>query len=207
MKNILLLIIFLMFSCNNKKNQDLIRQKESVNIIQTILEQKGIEMVSDFPNEKELPISLNLKKVIVNSKCFEESIATNKITVIKLPEKSFTNLGEVCIEKIYKSKPINNSFFLIKDSLEIVNQNESLKMFKIPKSITQKFKTVELTENLKIAEKYIQFSIPIFSKDNTKAYLEFDHYSNNENSYGNSIYLEKIAGKWQIKYIEINWRI
>jgi hypothetical protein len=207
MKNILLLFVLTLLSCNAKKNEDLIRQKESINIIQTLIEQKGLEMVRDFSTEKELPICLNLKKVIVKTKCFEETKANDKIIVIKLPKKSFTNKGEVCIEKIYKSKPINDSFFFKNDSLNIVNQNETFKTFKIPTSITQKFKTVELTKNLKITEKYIQFSIPIFSKDNTKAYLEFDHYSNNENSYGNSIYLEKTNGKWKIKYIESNWAI
>jgi hypothetical protein len=207
MKNILLLFILTLLSCNAQKNEDLIRQKESINIIQTLIEQKGLEMVRDFSTEKELPICLNLKKVIVKTKCFEETKSNDKIIVIKLPEKSFTNKAEVCIEKIYKSNPINDSFFFKNDSLNIVNQNETFKTFKIRTSITQKFKTVELTKNLKTTEKYIQFSIPIFSKDNTKAYLEFDHYSNDENSYGNSIYLEKINGKWKIKYIEINWAI
>ncbi|MFN7099595.1 MAG: hypothetical protein ACK4M4_04395, partial [Flavobacterium sp.] len=155
----------------------------------------------------ELPICLNLRKVIVNNKCFEETGANDKMIIVQLPEKSFINQGEVCIEKIYKSNPIGNSFFLKKDSHNIINQNKTLKTFIIPKSITQKFKTVELTKTSKIAEKYIQFSIPIFSKDNTKAYLEFDKYIDNENSYGNSIYLEKTNGKWEIKYVERHWAI
>lgn len=207
MKNILLLIILFIVSCNNEKSQELIRQKESINIIQTIIQEKGIEIVQDLGNDNKIQICLNLKKIIINAKCFEDIKANNKLIVIKFPKKSFTNQGEVCIEKIYKSKPINNSFFLIKDSLNILNQNEILKELKIPNSITQNFKTVELTENLKTAKKYIQFSIPIFSKDNTKAYLESDYYSDNENSYGNSIYLEKKNGKWKIKYIEGNWSI
>ncbi|MDI5899506.1 hypothetical protein [Flavobacterium yafengii] len=207
MKNILLLFLLTLLSCNTKKNEDLIRKKETLNIIQTLIKQNGLDMVRDFPTQKELPICLNLKKVIVNNKCFEETKANDKIIVVKLPEKSFTNQGEVCIEKIYKSKPIDNSFFLKKDSHNIVNQNETFKTFIIPKSITQKFKTVELTKKSKTTEKYIQFSIPIFSKDNKKAYLEFDKYTDNENSYGNSIYLEKTNGKWKIKYIERHWAI
>jgi hypothetical protein len=207
MKNILLIFVLTLLSCNSKKSEELIREKESIIIIQTLLEEKGLEMVSDFRTEQKLPICLNLKKVIVKTKCFEETKTNDKISVIKFPEKSFTNQAEVCIEKIYKSRPINNSFFLKNDSLNIVNQNETFKAFKIPKSITQKFKTVELTKNLKITEKYIQFSIPIFSKDNKKAYLEFDKYTDNENSHGNSIYLEKTNGKWKIKYIERLWAI
>jgi len=200
------LVILILLSCDNKKEK-LIRQKESINIIQTLIEQKGKEMVRDFSTEKELPICLNLKKIIVKNKCFVETKANDKILTVKFPKKSFTNIGEVCIEKIYKSKPIENIFFLKRDSLDIVNQNETFETFKIPKSIIKKFKTVEQTKNLKITKKYIQFSIPIFSTDNTKAYLEYDHYSNNENSYGNSIYLEKKDGKWKIKYVEGNWSI
>jgi hypothetical protein len=207
MKNILLVFILTLLSCNSKKNEELIREKELIIIIQTLLNEKGLEMVSDFRSKQKLPICLNLKKVIVNTKCFEQTKTNDKTVVIKFPEKSFTNQAEVCIEKIYKSRPINNSFFLKKDSLNIVNQNETFKAFKIPKSITQKFKTVELTKSSKITEKYIQFSIPIFSKDNNKAYLEFDHYSDNENSYGNSIYLEKVNGKWKIRETKGNWDI
>ena len=207
MKNILFLIILFLVSCNSEKSQEFIRQKESIKIIQTLIEEKGLEMVRDLRNGNKLPICLNLKKNIINAKCFEDINANNKLIVVKLPEKSFTNQGEICIEKVCKSKPINNSFFLLKDSLNILNQNQTLKELKIPKSITQGFKTVESTENLKITEKYIQFSIPIFSEDNTKAYLEFDYYSDNENSYGNSIYLEKKNGKWKIEYIKGNWNI
>lgn len=207
MKNSLLILILTLLSCNSKKSEELIRQKESIIIIKSLLKEKGLEMVSDFRTEQKLPICLNLKKVIVKTTCFEQTKTTDKISAIKFPEKSFTNQAEICIEKIYKSRPINSSFFLKNDSISIVNQNETFKALKIPKSITKKFKTVELSKSLKITEKYIQFSIPIFSRDNTKAYLEFDHYSGNENSYGNSIYFEKSNGKWKIKYIEGNWAI
>ncbi len=198
--------MLMLLSCNSKK-ENLIRQKESINIIQTIIDQKGIEIVKDLSTESELPICLNLKKILVNNKCFVETKTNDKIRSIKLPEKTFTNEGEVCIEKIYKSNPIENIFFLKNDSLDILNQNETFKTFKIPKSIVGKFKTIEQTKNNKIAEKYIQFSIPIFSTDSTKAYIEFDHYSNNDSSYGNSIFVEKRNGKWNIKYVEANWSI
>ena len=204
MKKTILLFVFILLSCNDKK-ESLIRQNETLNIVKTIIKEKGLEIVKDYPNENELPICLNLKKIIVTNKCFIETKQDNKITVVKLPEKSFTNNGEVCIEKIYKSKPIDNIFFLKKDSLDIINQNETFKTFKIPKSITGKFKTLEQTKNFKVTEEYIQFSIPIFSTNNEKAYIEFDNYTKNENSYGYSIYLEKKKGKWKIKSIERNW--
>lgn len=206
MKKLLLLFVFILSSCTDKK-ESLIRQNETINIIETLLKQKDSEVITYYQNEDQLPICLNLKKILVSNKCFIETKPDNKIIFVKFPKKSFTNTGEVCIEKIYKSMPIENSFFLRKDSLDIINQNTTFKTFKIAKSITGNFKTLEQTKNLKTTKKFIQFSIPIFSKDNTKAYLEYDHYSDNENSYGNSIYLEKIKGKWKIKSIERNWAI
>ncbi|MGG5576127.1 hypothetical protein ACPDHL_02145 [Myroides sp. C15-4] len=205
MKNILVLFILTLLSCNSKNREELIREKESIHIIQALLEENGLEMARFFCVEKKIPICLNLKKIMVNTRCFDKTKTNEEIVEKQLPEKSFTNLGGVCIEKIYGSRSFDNSFFIKNDSLDIVKQNETIKAFKIQKNITQKFKTVELTERIKIDETYIQFSIPIFSKDNTKAYLEFDYYSVNEDSFGISIYVEKVNGKWKIKYTARNW--
>jgi hypothetical protein len=205
MKNSLMIFLVAFFSCNSNDSKNLIRQKESIEIIKTIIEEKGIELTRSFPNKQEHPICLNLKKVIVNNKCFDNTKVNNEVKIVKLPDRSFTSNGEVCLEKIYKSRPIRNFFFLTKDSVDVMNQNNAIKAFKITKNITKKFKTVESSKELSVAEKYIQFSIPIFSKDNTKAYLEYDFHTDNNDSFGKSFYLEKVNGKWKIKFIEKNW--
>lgn len=207
MKNILVLFILTLLSCNSKNGEELIREEETITIIQTLLEEKGLEMPIDFYSEQKIPICLNLKKNIVNTKCFERTKTIDELVGKPLPEKTFISQGGVCIEKIYRLRPIDNSFFMKNDSLDIVKQNDIIKAIKIPKSIIQNFKTVEFTQSLKITEKYVQFSIPIFSKDNTKVYLEFDYYAGNESSSGISLYLEKVNGKWEVKYIERNWDI
>lgn len=112
-----LLIIILALSCSDKKSQDAAYKNETLSIIQSLLEQKGIKMVRDYPTNQNVPIYINLKKIIINAKCFETVKASNKIVIIKLPEKSFTNHGEVCLEKIYKSKPISNVFLKLKTLL------------------------------------------------------------------------------------------
>ncbi len=206
MKNILLLFILVFLSCNDK-TEDLKRQKESIAIIQTLIDNQEMALTKDIYNNEELPICLNLKKIKIDTKCFAKTKVTNKVEIIKFNERSFISIGNVCIEKIYRSNPINDSFFLKSDSLNIAQQNETFKTYTIPKYITKTFKTVELSKKLKIIEKYVQFSIPIFSNNYNKAYIEFDKHTNNQNSYGNSIYLEKINGKWKIKYIENNWAI
>ena len=107
MKNMLMLFVLILLSCNNKK-ENLTRRNECINIIQTLIGPNGLEMEKNFSTKYEIPICLNLKKNIVNNKCFVETKSDNKIKIVKLPEKSFTSNGEVCIEKLYKSKPINH---------------------------------------------------------------------------------------------------
>ena len=46
-------------------------KKETLNIIQTLIEENGLDMVRNLPTHIELPICLNLRKVIVNNKCFD----------------------------------------------------------------------------------------------------------------------------------------
>ena len=206
MKKIIFLFLLILLSCN-KNDSNVIRQKQIISIIQTLLNEKETELTNDIPNEEALPICLNLKKIIVDNTCFVKNKSDTKVGVFALSETTFTSKGSTCIEKIYKSKPIEDIFFRKEDSLDILKQNDFFNEFKIPKSIIKTSKTVEKTKNVKVVKKYLQFSIPIFSSDNTKAYLEYDHHSNGENSYGNSVYLEKINGKWKIKYIERNWSI
>jgi hypothetical protein len=76
----------------------------------------------------------------------------------------------------------------------------------IPKNISKRAKTIFLTElkNQKINTEYIIISIPIFSSDNKKAYVEIDYYSKNRN-FGESFFLEKIGEKWKVVYRLGNW--
>src|SRR5690606_20552213 len=101
------------------------------------------------------------------------------------------------------SKPIKNIFFHYTDSTTLVEQNRCLNNLTIPKSALGKFKFTCL-ENGKIPERYIQFSFPIFSKDNKKAYIEYDQYNGFDGG-GQSIYLQKIRGKWKVIEITRNW--
>lgn len=206
MNRILLLIAFVTLSCNKKNCQETVRETEAINLFQNLIDEKGKDLVADFPSSKNLPIYLNTKKVIIDATCFRKEEASNQNIVIKIIEDPFKSKGQVCIEKFYKSKLDNDVFFLAKDSLNLLNQNECVQNFIIPKSVIKNYTSIQFTKDIKSTDEYIQFSFPIFSSDNKKAYLEYDHYSKIER-YGNSIYLEKINGKWKIKYIDGNWSI
>ena len=204
MKQLSILIIVMMFGCGSKDCQEELRKAETINIIKDLLEQKEMNFVSDFPSKEELPICINLKKVIVKTNCFEELPKKRVVTITLSPKKTYITKDEICVELIYMSKPIKDGFFLVKDSSDMVHQNECFQSFTIPKSMLKNHKTVEYSKETTRAEKYIQFSIPIFSKDNKKAYLEFDHYSRPD-SYGYRLYLEKVNQKWIIKDVQRGW--
>jgi len=50
MKNSLMIFLVAFFGCTNNDSKNLIRQKESIEIIKTIIEEKGIELTRSFPN-------------------------------------------------------------------------------------------------------------------------------------------------------------
>lgn len=194
----------MMFGCGSKDCREEIRKAETINIIKDLLEQEEMNFVSDFPSKEELPICINLKKVIVRTNCFEKVKNTDVITTVKLPVRTFLSEGEVCIEQLYSSKPIKDGFFMLKDSSDIVNQKNCNQSVIIPRDIVKNFKTVVYSDKTPIAKRYVQFSFPIFSKDNKRAYVEFDHHSTLER-YGNGLLLEKINGKWKIVEILRGW--
>ncbi|MEN2402487.1 hypothetical protein GKZ90_0022040 [Flavobacterium sp. MC2016-06] len=204
MNKLLPFLLLLLLGCDSKNCQKTIRETEAINLLKDLIEQDGSNLVSDFPSSKDLPICLNLKKIIIETDCFKEP--TRPAKIIKPPKRSFTNQGKICIEFFNKSRQMKSYFFSKKDSLNFINQNECIYKLLIPKSITKNFKTVQRTKTIDITEEYIQFSFPIFSSDNTKAYLEYDHHSKNE-SYGYSFYLEKINKKWKVKYFATSWAI
>ena len=59
-------------------------------------------------------------------------------------------------------------------------------------------------KNDNITNEFIIFSIPIFSSDNKKAYIEIDIYSKMYR-HGESYFLEKNKGKWRVIYSATNW--
>ena len=94
-------------------------------------------------------------------------------------------------------------FFTSKDSLCLLQQNLNPKKLKIDKNFAEKLNLTTKEEELnkrKTDRKYNYFEItmPIFSLDKNKAYLEINHYCGGLCGSGKSIFLKKINGKWKI---------
>lgn len=192
-KIITFLLLIVIFSCNkNQSCRDIekIRKIETTNIIQTFI---------DSTSKTSLPICTSLKKLTIRTDLKAQmKIQDSKVAIKLLPKEDLISKNsEIFIEKLLTT----NSIFNQKDSLNFVTQNFYLPNFYIPKEISKRTKTISLSElkRQKTTTGYIIISIPIFSSDNKKAYVEVDYYSKNRN-FGESYFLEKNGEKWKIVY-------
>jgi hypothetical protein len=197
-KLILILIVSLSFiKCKNINNE-------------TEFEYSQITDINDVVNAVILEDSLNVLKNRKESEMFCEELIKLDIYI---PEKIKDNepippppppsFNDISIENLLYYKIENEMFFTSKDSLCLLRQNLNPKKLKIDKNLAEK---INLTTKIKEINKrkigkpysYFEMTIPIFSLDKNKAYLELNHYCGSLCGSGKSIYLKKINGKWKI---------
>lgn len=192
------IFLIVMISCNKNQSctdNEQIRKTETSIIIQTLI---------DSTAETSLPICTSLKKLNIRTDLKEQNKIKDSVSIIKLAPigNIISQNTEIFIEKLIVVKSVFNQ----KDSLNFVSQNFCLSNLYIPKNISKSAKTISLDElkNQKINTQYMMISIPIFSSDNMKAYVEIDYYSKNRN-FGESFFLVKIGEKWKVVYSRGNW--
>jgi len=195
MRHIISLLLFLfLLSCKKTENKSQIEISNTKDINEIVL----AIIIED---------SLNVTKNATNSKMFcNELIKLN----IYIPEKSkdgeivpLSPLSRyaVSIEELIHYK--KSEFFKVKDSLHLLKQNSNPQKFKIDKIIFDKINltTKEIENNKKKTGKpfdFYEMTIPVFSSDNQKAFVQLNHYCNGLCGNGVSLFLEKINGKWKI---------
>ena len=197
MKRIFIIVFICLLFANCKKNNSEFEDSElkDINqIVKTVI----------------LEDSLNVLKSKIESKMFCENLIKLDIYI---PEKRKANepiplppppsFNDVSIENLLYYKIENQTFFTSKDSIFLLEQNLKPNKLKIENEIIEKInatsKNIELQKK-KIGKSYnyYEMTIPIFSKDKQKAYLELNHYCGGLCGSGKSIYLKKINGKWKI---------
>jgi hypothetical protein len=197
-KLILILLVSLLFTkCKNNNNEIEIgspKINEINKIVKTII----------------LEDSLNVLKNDKESKMFCEELIKLDIYI---PEKRKKNepippppppsFYKISIEDLLNYKIENEMFFTSKDSLDLLRQNLNPEKLIIEKDILQKINlTTEERENTKRKNgelyNFYVMTIPIFSSDNNKAYVELNHYCGGLCGNGKSIFLKKINGKWKV---------
>lgn len=199
----LLLILLVSFSftkCkNNKENElDSSKIKDINEIVKTVILEDTLNVLK---NEKESGMFceelVKLDIYIPEKRKDNESIPP--------PPPSFYKIS---IENLLYHKIENEMFFTSVDSIYLLKQNLNTEKLKIKKDIAEKInlttkeKEINKRENGK-SYNFYEMTIPIFSSDNQKAYIELNHYCGGLCGSGKSIFLKKIDGKWKI--IEI-WR-
>lgn len=202
MKNIFIIVfICLLFAnCRNNKSE---------------FDNSQIKDINEIVRIVILEDSLNVLKS--ESKMFCESLIKLDIYI---PEKRKGNelippppppsFNDVSIENLLNYKIENQIFFTNKDSLFLLEQNLKFNELKVENEIIEKInatsKNIE-QEKKKIGKSYnyYEMTIPLFSEDNQKAYLELNHYCGYLCGSGKSIFLKKINGKWRIVEKRRTW--
>lgn len=195
----ILLILIVSYSFAKCKNNN-----------ETILHSSKIKDINEIVKTVILDDSLKVWKNEKDSKMFcEDLIKLN----IYIPETRKENepitpprppsRNEVSIRNLLYSKIKNEMFFTSKDSLYLIQQNLNPQKIKFE---TETIEKINLTTKKKEINKkeigksynYYEMTIPIFSLDGQKAYLELNHYCGGLCGSGKSIFLKKINGKWKI---------
>jgi hypothetical protein len=197
MRNYLsIFFIILAFSCKDK-SETLVdeRKTEIERIVECVILQDSLNVFES--DSTSIPLSKELKKLKVYSLVSNlENIPPKPIDGIYLNALFFYHLDIQFLPK--------------KDSLSILNQNQVLRTYLIGNSFSRKIKLTTFKEQ-KIKSKanldatFFYITIPIFSADNTKAYVEVNKISFAKSGWGEAIYLERKNGKWKIIYKEELW--
>lgn len=116
--------------------------------------------------------------------------------------------NNVSIEELLQYK--KSEFFKVKDSLHLLKQNSNPQKFKIDKVIFDKINLT--TRAIEINKKntgkpfdFYEMTIPVFSSDNQKAFVQLNYYCKGLCGNGVSLFLEKINGKWKIVDKWVTW--
>ena len=187
-------VLFIAFSCYQNKKEKPNTNSESITNINEIVEAIIIQDSLDvFSKSKDSPMFCSeLRKLNIS-----------------IPEKNENGLipppppRGIYITRLLSDKIIGERFSA-KDSLFILEQNSNPEKLKIKKKLLSKLNSITIEEALIKRKKskklftFYEMTIPVFSIDRKKAYVELDHHCSGLCGSGLAIYLKKINGKWQI---------
>lgn len=198
MKKLLLILLVSLFftkckNINNETELDSSKIKDINEIVKTVVLEDSLNVLKNGKEAEKFCRELIKLNIYIPEKRKDNE-------PIPLPPRSFNNIS---IENLLYYKIENEMFFTSKDSLCLLQQNLNPQKLKIEKEVVER---INLTTNekemnkKKIGESYnfYEMTIPIFSSDKQKAYVELNHYCGGLCGSGRSIFLKKINGKWKI---------
>lgn len=197
MRNYLVILsFFFAFGCKNKsKNTTIERNDEVEKIIECVILEDTLNVYKI--DSTAIPLSKELKKLKVHK------LSSN---LEHIPPKP---VDGIYLDDLFYYR-LEISFIPKKDSLNLLNQNETLKNYRIENSLSKKIKLTTFQEQKNKSQanqdaEFLYLTIPIFSSDNTKAYMEVSKICFGNCGWGRAIYLEKKNGKWKIVYKNQLW--
>ncbi len=201
-KYILVLCTVLLFSCKNHKQEPAFSapaNKDINDIISTIIDKdsiflKGLKsrtIILDDGTKYSYtpdPVCIDLVK---------SRIVIHPDSIVTMPYPAIT------IRNLLFMKVNEKAFFQKSDSSYFLFQNEVIKHFIIDKKtaseiVVTTIEREETKEKLHQRVSYLNFSIPIFSLDNKRAYIILTNVCNSLCGGATAYYLEKINDKWVV---------
>ena len=184
-------------SCQNNKKKNIVneRSNEIEKIVECVILQDSLNV---FKNDStSIPLSKELQKLKVYH------LDLNAKNIPPKPEN-----GIYLDDLFYYHLDVN--FIPKKDSLNLLNQNQVFKTYLIDNSFSKKIKLTTFKEQKKKFRAnrdavFLYLTIPIFSSNNNKAYVEINEICFGNCGWGKGIYLEKKNGKWKIVYKRELW--
>jgi hypothetical protein len=194
MKNIILMITLLMLLACKKQEETKFQDskiKDINQIVEAIINQDSLNVSKNKPNSIAFCTDLIKINILIPTKTDEK---------LDVPPPIPPN--NVSINELLNFKIKENFFFSKIDSTYLISQNVERKEFIIERKIVEEINTTTLDKEIvkKNKEKYnfYQMTIPLFSKNMNKAYVELYHYCGGLCGEGKAIFLSKINGKWRI---------
>ncbi|MFN3968762.1 hypothetical protein [Flavobacterium sp.] len=181
------LFLLCLISCNGERRNESVSlpTEDDINdVVKTIVFDKGFHIASEN-FRSPICIELNTRKIVDSRKKAKEYPTSPIYRIDTLAMSDLIGNPNLPVKDFFKEK--DWEFIKLQNKKNV--QKLSPKMFG-----NLKFTTV----NIKHEDWYYHFSVPIFSSDLKKAYLQYcGIYFDNRND-GTEIFLEKKNDKWEI---------
>lgn len=196
---ILLSLTLLTFSCKTEKPVEIFSypdKNEIVAIIKIIITEKKLPLKKDSTDSFHLKLASDLEKIHIYPPDTTKEFVPPKI-------------NGFFIEKLLDLKVNGRRFFSSSDSTFFLRQNDTMKLVDLHAELDNDYylTTSEAEDKIdkKGGESYFSMSVPIFSKDLKKVYIEVNDICYGLCGSGGYFLLEKINNKWTIIDYQALW--
>lgn len=191
-KSVQIILISLLIGCSDDKAKQAfsaVDRSEINQIVEAVIRQDSLPFYNTSDTSL-IPLSTKLRKIYV----------TAQDTLAEIPPP--VDRQRIPVYKLLNTLVKGERFFDLSDTAYFYFQNTLADTFTLGKAVIGEIMTTELastnsTVDMRTNIRYYDWTIPILSKNQTRAYIEL---TNNcvECGGATAFYLEKIKGKWTV---------